>query len=79
MTKFQKIVLSLVSGLSTSEDELRALQKEFIRLDYDKDGKIGKDELVAMTSGKISKQYNIDWDKIISDIEGENGEKFIDF
>jgi Ca2+-binding EF-hand superfamily protein len=47
--------LSLVSGLGTSEDELKALQREFIRLDVDKDGKIGKDELSKMTDGKLSK------------------------
>lgn len=45
----------------------------------DKDGHIGKDELVAMTSGKLSKSYNIDWDAIISDIEEGSGKGKIDF
>ena len=34
---------------------------------------------MTMTSSKLSKQYNIDWDAIISDIEEGKGEKRIDF
>ena len=62
-------MLGLVSNLSTTDDELQALQREFIRIDIDKNGSIGKKELTQMVSGNLSKQYNIDWDAIISDIE----------
>lgn len=48
-------------------------------MDIDKDGQIGKEELMAMTNSKLTKQYNIDWDAIISDIEEGTGNKRIDF
>lgn len=36
--QFQKIVLSLISGLSATEQEISELQAEFLRLDKDNSG-----------------------------------------
>jgi Ca2+-binding EF-hand superfamily protein len=55
-------VLSLVSGLSASQEELETLQKEFMRLDKDKNGTLNRDELQEMTSRKLHNTYEIDWD-----------------
>lgn len=44
-SNFQKIVLSLISGLSATNEELENLQKEFLRLDRDKSGTLTKEEL----------------------------------
>ncbi len=53
--------MSLISGLNTSEEELELLQKEFLRLDENKDGTLNIDELKNMTSSKWLKKYDIDW------------------
>ena len=71
-------MLSLVSGLSATQEELQALQKEFIRIDKNKDGTISKDELEEMTNTSLSKKYNADWDKIIGECD-TNGDGVIDF
>lgn len=44
-SNFQKIVLSLISGLSATNEELDQLQKEFLRIDIDKSGTLTKDEI----------------------------------
>jgi len=51
--------LSLVSGLSATQEELNNLQKEFISLDKDKNGTLTKWELEQMTSKKITGRYEI--------------------
>jgi Ca2+-binding EF-hand superfamily protein len=50
---FQKIVLSLISGLSATQEELDVLQKEFLRLDKDKNGTLNTLELEQMTHTKL--------------------------
>ena len=75
---FQKIVLSLISGLSSSQDELDRLQKEFLRLDKDKNGTLSKWELENMTNSKLMKNYELDWDAIIEECD-YNGDGVIDF
>jgi len=67
-----------VSGLSTTQEELQALQKEFIRIDRDKSGTIDKSELEMMTHSSLGKMYNIDWDHIIEECD-QNGDGVIDF
>lgn len=75
---FQKIVLSLISGLSASEEQLGQLQKEFIRLDRDKSGTLTKEELEDMTSTKLADRYELDWDLIIDECD-TNRDGVIDF
>ena len=75
---FQKIVLSLISGLSADQEQLEVLQKEFLRLDKDKSGTLNKWELEQMTNSKLSQRYNIDWDDIIEECD-YNGDGVIDF
>lgn len=75
---FQKIVLSLISGLSATQEELDILQKEFLRLDKDKNGTLNKWELEQMTSSKLCQRYNIDWDDVIRECD-YNGDGVIDF
>jgi len=45
LSNFQKIVLSLISGLSVTQEELTALHKEFMRIDKDHSGTIDKRKL----------------------------------
>jgi calcium-dependent protein kinase len=71
-------VLSLVSGLSASQDELDTLQREFLRLDKDKNGTLNKQELEMMTHQKLSKQYEFDWEDVIEQCD-YNGDGVIDF
>ena len=77
-SEFQKIVLSLVSGLSATQEELDLLQKEFLRLDKDKNGTLTKWELEQMTHSKLTQKYNVDWDEIIEQCD-YNGDGVIDF
>ena len=42
------------------------MQKEFIRLDKDKNGTLTRQELEMMTSSKITSRYVVDWDEIIT-------------
>lgn len=68
-----------MSGLSATQEEIQTLQKEFIRLDLDKDGKIGVKDLVQMVDTKVAAMYNTNWDKLVKEI-GEGGDgKTIDF
>ena len=62
---FQKMVLSLISGLCASQEELDSLQKEFIRLDKDRSGTLTKEELEQMSHSKLKTNYDVDWDHII--------------
>lgn len=48
-------MLSLVSGLSATQEELDVLMKEFLRIDKDKSGTLCKWELEEMTSSKLCK------------------------
>ena len=75
---FQKIVLSLISGLSSSQEELDRLQKEFLRLDKDKNGTLNKWELENMTNSKLLKTFELDWDTIIEECD-YNNDGVIDF
>lgn len=77
-SSFQKIVLSLISGLNATQDELNVMQKEFLRIDIDKSGTLTKDELQQMTNSKIAKSYDLDWDEIILSCDF-NGDGVIDF
>ena len=54
------------------------LQKEFLRLDEDKDGIIDKKELEQMTNANLNKMYDINWGKIIDECD-QNGDGVIDF
>lgn len=58
-------MLSLIAGLSVSEDQLADIQEEFLRLDVDKCGSITKDHLAQMTSKRLSETYDLDWEQII--------------
>lgn len=78
LSQFQKIVLSLVSGLTATQEELHTLQREFIRLDKKKTGTLSKHELETMTHASLKNQYDIDWDKIIEQCD-QNGDGYIDF
>ena len=42
---FQKVIISLLTGLKVQKDELRKLQEMFIRLDRDKNGSLSREEL----------------------------------
>ena len=71
-------MLSLVSGLSVTQEELQNLQREFIRLDKNKDGTIDKYELEEMTHHTLNKMHKIDWGNIIDQCD-DNGDGVIDF
>ncbi len=71
-------MLSLLAGLSASQEELEVLQQEFLRLDKDKSGTLNRVELEEMTDPKLTKKYNIDWPTII-DCCDYNGDGVIDF
>lgn len=71
-------MLSLISGLNATQDELNVMQKEFLRIDIDKSGTLTKDELQQMTNSKIAKSYDLDWDEIILSCDF-NGDGVIDF
>lgn len=75
---FQKMVLSLCAGLSTTQDQLEVLQKEFLRLDKDKNGTLCKSELEEMTSSRVTKNFDMDWDQIIEECDFNN-DGVIDF
>lgn len=56
----------------------QTLQKEFKRLDKDKSGTIGREELEEMAHAKLKKNFNINWDKVIEECD-QNGNGEIDF
>ena len=41
------------------------MQREFVRIDKDRNGTLSKWELESMINSKIQNKYNIDWDEII--------------
>ena len=71
LNHFQKIVLSLISGLNSTKDQLQSLQKEFIRLDVDNSGTLCLDEL-----RKLDNFAN--WESILQQCD-QNGDGVIDF
>ena len=75
---FQKIVLSLIAGLSASEDQLGEIQREFLRLDRDRSGTLSREELEEMTHSKLAESYNLNWDVIMDECD-YNGDGVIDF
>ena len=68
----------MVSGLSATQEELAVLQREFVRLDKDKNGTLNKWELEQMTHSKLCKSYELDWEEIISACD-YNQDGVIDF
>lgn len=77
-SEFQKMVLSLVAGLVTTQDQLEVLQNEFLRLDKDKNGTLEKRELEEMTSSRLTKNFDMDWEQIIEECDF-NRDGVIDF
>ena len=61
-----------------SHKELAILQKEFLRLDEDKNGTLSIDELKNMTSSKWLQKYDIDWKTVLETCD-YNGDGVIDF
>jgi len=57
LNPFQKLVLSLVAGLSASPQELEQMQKEFLRLDKDKTGTLKLEDLKKITESDLGKKY----------------------
>jgi Ca2+-binding EF-hand superfamily protein len=57
---------------------LDRLQKEFLRLDKDKNGTLNKWELENMTNSKLLKTFELDWDTIIEECD-YNNDGVIDF
>ena len=49
-----------------------------MRLDKDKSGTIGREELEEMAHAKLKKNFNINWDKVIEECD-QNGNGEIDF
>jgi Ca2+-binding EF-hand superfamily protein len=54
------------------------LQKEFVRIDKDNSGTLTKWELEEMTSSKLSRGGNVDWQEIIAECD-TNHDGVIDF
>ena len=77
-SNFQKIVLSLIAGISATQEELDVLQKEFMRIDKDNSGTLTKWELEQMTNSKLTSMYNINWQEIIDECD-TNRDGVIDF
>ena len=85
LNKFQKVVLSLVSGLCVSPEELAQLQEEFIRLDADNKGTLSRDDIRRISESEFGRKYaakrKIDWEEVIDecDIDGDGEIDFQDF
>jgi Ca2+-binding EF-hand superfamily protein len=58
LNPFQKLVLSLVAGLSASNDELQNMQKEFLRLDKNKTGTLRKEDIKKIAESEVGKMYS---------------------
>ena len=82
LNKFQKLVLSLVSGLCASPEEIQELQKEFLRLDKDKTGTLKledlKQELLAKFPDKYENMSDLEWLQILG-VCDLNNDGVIDF
>mgnify|MGYP000926041403 CR=1 FL=1 len=77
-TNFQKLVISLISGLAASQDELDRIQTEFRRLDKDQNGTLSRDELEGQTGCKWCQKIDINWDQVIENCD-TNGDGVIDY
>lgn len=75
-------MLSLVSGLSATKEELEELQREFLRLDKDNSGTLNIEELQKITESEFGKQFKNmtteDWRLVIKSCD-MNGNGVIDF
>lgn len=82
LNQFQKLVLSLVSGLCASKEEIDELQKEFLRLDKEKTGTLKLEDLKKELHSKFGERYenmeNRDWLKILEGCD-LNNDGVIDF
>jgi Ca2+-binding EF-hand superfamily protein len=50
-------VLSLISGLCVSQEELKELQEAFIRLDRDNKGTLTIDDIKRISESEFGKKY----------------------
>ena len=50
-------MLSLVSGLSATKEEIEEIQKEFLRLDKDNRGTLCLDDIKNITESEFGKKY----------------------
>ena len=66
-------MLSLISNIGATQEELKLLQREFIRLDTDRSGTLTKSELQQMRPGEY-----VDWDEVLIACD-LNGDGVIDF
>lgn len=77
LNQFQKIVLSLISGLCVSQEELRELQEAFIRLDRDNKGTLSIEDIKRISESEFGRKYQqknkFEWSQIIEecDIDGD--------
>ena len=82
LNQFQKIVLSLVSGLSATKEEIEEIQKEFLRLDKDNRGTLSLNDIKKITESEFGKKYknmtSKDWEQVIQECD-MNGDGVIDF
>lgn len=85
LNKFQKVVLSLFSGLCVTPQELQQLQEEFLRLDSDNKGTLTRADIQKIADTEFGRKYSernaVDWDAIIEecDIDGDGAIDFQDF
>lgn len=62
LNQFQKLVLSLMAGLSASQTELQELQAEFLKLDTHKTGTLKLEDLKGIENTEFGKKYKQqDW------------------
>jgi calcium-dependent protein kinase len=82
LNPLQKLVLSLVAGLSASPQELKEMESEFLRLDKNKTGNLKIDDLKKICEMDIGKKYSCfkhtDWAEIFKGVD-LNGDGVIDF
>lgn len=82
LNQFQKLVLSLVAGLSASKEELEQMQQEFLRLDVNKTGTLTLADLKKITESELGRKYaNLEhdhWQEIFQECD-LNNDGVIDF
>lgn len=75
-------MLSLVSGLSASKQEIEEIQREFLRLDKGNRGTLSLDDIKNITESEFGKKYQNmtcqDWEQVIQECD-MNGDGVIDF
>ena len=75
-------MLSLVSGLSATKEEIDEIQKEFLRLDKDNRGTLSLEDIKNITESEFGKKYqnmtSQDWEQVIQECD-MNGDGVIDF